>query len=152
MRGWVGYKRLNVRESGWHSRQSRVRKSDVSEPRDDRSPLQKLWDTYCSIRAEQGLDIADIFSGWAKEQKESLRKFQAESSFEDLCKHGCREFPLALALAALGPLKRIASIWASVTGPPRRREQRIRLFEKAATALEELQAAFVDSLSCGVGD
>ena len=118
----------------------------MSDAQDNRSPLQRLWDTYCSIRAEQGLDMPEIFRAWAKSKRESLEKFNATSSFEELCNSGCREFPLALALAMLGPMAEVMSTWDSLTGPPRRREQKIRLFEKAATALEELQAALVDSI------
>lgn len=98
------------------------------------------------MRAASGIDEAGLWREWTRQKRESLKEFAAVGSFDELCRSGCHAFPLAIALAIFQPLQSIESKWQLITGPSRRREQRIRLLEKSAAALEELQTAFVDAM------
>ncbi len=100
----------------------------------------------CSVRAASGIDEAGLWREWTRQKRASLKDFAAVGSFDELCRSGCHAFPLAIAFAIFQPLQSIASKWQLITGPPRRREQRIRVLEKSAAALEELQTAFVDAM------
>jgi hypothetical protein len=108
--------------------------------------LQKYWDINRSKFAELGIDMPQVLQEWAREKRDALKEFAAEDSFDELCKLGCNALSLAIALALFRPLQAIESKWQLVTGPRRRREQKIRALEKAAAALEELQGSFADAV------
>jgi hypothetical protein len=118
----------------------------MSDAPNEHASLQRLWDTYLSIRAKQGIDRADVFHKWAIAKRDSLKKFGADSSFDELCKSGCQSLPLAMILASIRPLVSLEMKWRQVLGSPRQQGQRIRALEKAAVALEDLQASFADAV------
>ena len=94
--------------------------------------LKSLWDTLCSVRAAGGIDEAELWREWTRQKRESLEEFAAVGSFDQLCRSGCHAFPLAITLAIYQPLQSVESKWQLITGPPRRRDQRIRILEKSA--------------------
>lgn len=113
----------------------------------DYSDLRTLWETYCSIHAENDLDIRAMWHRWAKEQRDSLREWSAETSFDALCENGCAALPLAITVASYQPLSALEKKWRLVVGPPRERDQKIRVLEKAATVLQELQISYADAVA-----
>jgi|ERR1700690_1847153 len=117
----------------------------MSDAPHEHASLQRLWDTYLSIRAKQGLDMAEVFHEWAIEKRDSLKEFGADRSFDELCKSGCQALPLALILASIPRLVSLEMKWRDVLGSPRQQEHRIRALEKAAVALEDLQGSFADA-------
>jgi hypothetical protein len=110
---------------------------------DEYASLRKLWEMYCLIRAEEGIDAAKTWNEWAREIRKSLKDF-AGDCFDELCKLGCRALPFAITVALFRPLQSFQTKWQAATGPQRRREQKIRILEKAADALEELQSSLAD--------
>lgn len=118
----------------------------MSEVPNEHASLRRLWDNYLSIRAKQGIDMADEFHQWAIAKRDSLKKFGADRSFDELCRSGCQSLPLAMILASIRPLVSLEMKWREVLGSPRQQGQRIRALEKAAVALEDLQASFADAV------
>lgn len=118
----------------------------MSDSSEKYAALRNLWDLYCSMRAQKGLDIANLWAQWAKEKRDSLRDFAAETCFDDLCRAGCKALPLAVAVALMQPLHSFEKKWREITGSARQREQTIRTIEKAVTSLGELLGTLADAV------
>jgi hypothetical protein len=113
----------------------------VSSP-DEFSELKQFWETYCSIYAGKGVDVAQMWTDWAKSKRDSLKEWSAEGNFDGLCESGCAPLILAVTVASFRPLGAFERQWRLIVGNSRKRDQKVLALEKAATALEELQNSF----------
>jgi len=107
--------------------------------------IADFWKVYCSIHAGKGLDVPELIRSWAAAKRKSLAKWSTETTFDELCQHGCSSISLAVALSAIEVSQQAASRWQRTVGPKRRRDQIIRSLTKAATALEEVHEKFIDT-------
>jgi hypothetical protein len=108
--------------------------------------LQNLWDTYRSIFARNGLDIAAKCANWSEQKRQTLANYDKDR-FDDLCKEGCKVLPLAILIAVIQPLRSIEKQSTKITGTPRLRRQKIRTLDKAAVVLEDLLGSATDVLA-----
>jgi hypothetical protein len=110
-----------------------------------RAAIQNFWSTYYSVFAKRGLNLTSRLGDWSGAKRESLDPYSSRKSFDDLCGHGCKELPLAVAMAIAQPLRSFERKWKQTTGTARQRQQRIRVIEKAAATLEGLLGSLADS-------
>jgi hypothetical protein len=82
----------------------------MGEPQDTYAELQKLWDTYCSIEAEHGVDFPQNLAEWTRKTRDSLTESSADISFDELCNQGCHAIPLAAGVGHVGQIQDATAI------------------------------------------
>ena len=110
-------------------------KTTVSKP-DDFEVEQDFWN---AIRQMYGkaIDIDKFLAEWTHEQAEKLASDEAKAYFDTLCAAGCPRQVLAFVVALLRFAPCIENFWTEVVGRPRKRERVVRVFETAASTIEE---------------
>jgi hypothetical protein len=94
----------------------------------------------------KGLDLRQLVHLAAMQKRKSLVQWASEADFDELCQDGCSEVSLALTLWGIEVSQSIEQTWRSAVPSARRRRQTIRILEKAADVLEEIQNSFVTAI------
>jgi hypothetical protein len=118
--------------------------------KDEFKELRELWNLLCSINVSKSLDLPQLVQLLAMRKREVLVQWTSEADFDELCREGCSEVSLALALWAIEASQSIEQRWRKTVPSARRRKQIVRILEKAADVLEELQNSFSAAILEGV--
>jgi hypothetical protein len=106
--------------------------------------MRQLWSLYRLIFDRKGLDIAAKWARWSEQKRHTLNQYESGKSFDDLCKGGCKELPLAALVAVIEPLKAFEKRWTETTGSKRERKRKISKIENAVSVFHDLLVSLPD--------
>jgi hypothetical protein len=106
--------------------------------RDDFREEFAFWEAYREHWRKKGIDIAEVFLHWAKEQAERLKSPGALDDFAELCNDGCFFQALAVIVFLVRVSPRLGPSWAKIVGASARRNKVSRDMEYCANLVDSL--------------